>query len=150
MPTRRLHRGAFRLNDLLSNKKDQLHPKAFVEGKNLTKWVFGQHKFIEWGTERAPNMFRRPTFAALYEHDTKIMLPMVGEIRAALDTNRFYCNHGIFVCLPWHYLSGISNRSIKRTARYRDEGLSTSGLPPREDLEHNSHNFAVKYSSRNS
>ena len=137
--------GAFRLNDLLSNKKDQLHPKAFVEGKNLTKWVFGQHKFIEWGTERAPNMFRRPTFVALYEHDTKIMLPMVGEIRAALDTNRFYCNHGIFVCLPWHYLSGISNRSIKRTARYRDEGLSTSGLPPREDLEHNSHNFAIKY-----
>ena len=73
------------------------------------------------------------------------MLPKIGEIRAALDINRFYCNEGIFVCLPWHCLSGVSNRSIKRTARYRDEGLSTSDLPPREDLELNSHNFAVKY-----
>ena len=138
-------RGAFRLNDLLSRNKDKLHPKAFVEGKDLKKWLFKQHKFIEWGTERAPNMFRRATFTALYEHKTKIMLPMVGEIRAALDTNGFYCNHGIFVCLPWYYLSGVSNRSIKKTARYRDEGLSKSDLPPREDLERNSQKFAIKY-----
>ena len=141
----KVEKGAFRLNDLLSSKKDELHPKAFVEGKDLEKWIFRQHKFIEWGTERAPSLFRRPTFPELYNRDTKIMLPKVGEIRAALDTNRFYCNEGIFVCLPWHYLSEVSNRSIKRTARYRDEGLSTSGLPPREDLEHNSHNFAIKY-----
>ena len=137
--------GAFRLNDLLSTEKDELHPKAFVEGKDLKKWLFRQYKFIEWGTERAPNMFRRPTFAELYEHETKIMLPMVGEIRAAFDTNRFYCNHGIFVCLPWHYLSGISNRSIRRSARYRSEKSSTSNLPQREDLEDNSRNFAIKY-----
>ena len=141
----KVEKGAFRLNDLLSSKKDELHPKAFVEGKDLEKWIFTQHKFIEWGTERAPSLFRRRTFPELYNHDTKIMLPKVGKIRAALDINRFYCNEGIFVCLPWHYLSGVNNRSIKRTARYRDEGLSTSGLPPREDLEHNSHNFAIKY-----
>ena len=137
--------GAFRLNDLLSNKKDQRHPKAFVEGKDLKKWVFGQNKFIEWGTVRAPNNFRRQTFTELYEQDTKIMLPKVGDIRAALDTRRFFCNDGIFLCLPWHYLSGITNKSIKRTARYRDEGISKSDLPPREDLERNSQKFAVKY-----
>ena len=137
--------GAFELRDLVSEVKDEHHPKPFVEGKNLVKWLPAENKWLEWGTERAPSLFRRPTFPELYNHDAKIMLPKIGEIRAALDTNRFYCNEGIFVCLPWHYLSGVSNRSIKRTARYRDEGLSTSDLPPREDLELNSHNFAVKY-----
>ena len=137
--------GAFRLNDLLSSKKDELHPKAFVEGKNLKKWLFDQHKFIEWGTERAPNMFRRPTFTELYEHKPKIMLPMVGKIRAALDTNRYYCNHGIFVCLPWHYLSGIRNKSIRRSARYRDEKSVKSNLPLREKLEVTSRKFFPNY-----
>ena len=137
--------GAFELRDLVSDIKDEHHPKPFVEGKNLAKWLPAENKWLEWGTERAPSLFRRPTFPELYNHDAKIMLPKIGEIRVALDTNRFYCNEGIFVCLPWHCLSGISNRSIKRTARYRDEGLSTSDLPPREDLEHNSHNFPIKY-----
>ncbi len=137
--------GAFELRDLVSDIKDEHHPKPFVEGKNLAKWLPAENKWLEWGTERAPSLFRRPTFPELYNHDAKIMLPKIGEIRAALDTNRFYCNEGIFVCLPWHCLSGISNRSIKRTARYQDEGLSTSDLPPREDLEHNSHNFPIKY-----
>ena len=138
-------RGAFELRDLVSEIRDESHPKPFVEGKHLAKWLPAANRWLEWGTERAPGLFRRPTFPELYNHDKKIMLPKVGEIRAALDTNGFYCNEGIFVCLPWHCLSGVSNRSIKRTARYRDEGLSTSDLPPREDLERNSQNFAIKY-----
>ena len=138
-------RGEFKLRDLVSDMRDEHHPKPFVEGKHLARWLPATNKWLEWGTKRAPDLFSRPTFPELYNHDTKIMLPKVGEIRAALDTNRFYCNEGIFVCLPWHYLSGISNNSIKKTARYRTEKSSTSNLLQREDLEHNSRNFTIKY-----
>ena len=138
-------RGEFELRDLVSDVRDEHHPKPFVEGKHLAKWLPSTNKWLEWGTKRAPDLFSRPTFPELYKHDTKIMLLKVGEIRAALDTNRFYCNEGIFVCLPWHYLSGIINNSIKRSARYRNEKSSKSNLPQRENLEHSSRNFAIKY-----
>ena len=138
-------RGEFELRDLVTDIGDNRHPKPFVEGKHLARWLPATNKWLEWGTKRAPSLFSRPTFPELYNHDKKILLPKVGEIRAALDTHGFYCNEGIFICLPWYYLSRVRNRSIKKTARYRDEGLSTSGLPPREDLEHNSQNFAIKY-----
>ncbi|MCX5805630.1 MAG: Eco57I restriction-modification methylase domain-containing protein [Proteobacteria bacterium] len=136
---------AFKLSDLLSDEKDNIHLKPFVEGKDLNRWFLGKHKFLEWDTVRAPQMFRRKTFVELYEHTEKIMLPMVGDIRAALDCQRLYCNHGIFVCLPWHLLEGIRNNSLKKTARYDDEKPVRSDLPGREKLELTSRAFPIKY-----
>lgn len=54
--------GAFQLADLVSHRKDTVHPKPFVEGKHLARWLPATHKWLEWGTDRAPEMFRRPTF----------------------------------------------------------------------------------------
>ena len=70
---------------------------------------------------------------------------MVGEIRAAYDTDALFCNHGIFVCLPWYFLSGVRNNSLKKAARYQDEKPPRPDLPRREDLERNSRRFAIKY-----
>ncbi len=137
--------GAFLTEDLLSDRKDDRHPKRFVEGKDLHKWILPTHKYLEWGTKRAPALFRRKTFNELYEHDEKIMLPMVGDIRAAIDMNRSFCNHGIFVCVPWHSLEGIRNKSLKKTARYRNEKPTRLDLPKREELEKKSRRFNIKY-----
>ena len=59
--------GAFDMNDLVVDKKDSSHPKAFVEGKHLNRWIPATNKYLEWGTKRAPSLFRRPTFPELYE-----------------------------------------------------------------------------------
>ncbi len=40
-------KGAFQLEDLLSATKDKLHPKPFVEGKDLNKWVLDKPKYKE-------------------------------------------------------------------------------------------------------
>jgi hypothetical protein len=141
----KLAKGLFKLKDLLSDRQDQEHPKPFVEGKNLDRWILIQDKYIEWGTDRSPALLRRPTFIELYEQETKLMLPMVGEIRAALDTNRLYCNHGIFVGLLWYYLKGVKNKSIKKFARYGHENPKRPDLPIREDLEKLSLNFSNLY-----
>jgi hypothetical protein len=137
--------GAFQTEDLISGIKDEKHPKAFAEGKNLSKWIMSGHRYLEWGTKRAPAQFRRKTFPELYEHKSKLMLPMVGEIRAALDVNRLCCNHGIFVCVHWHFLSGVRNPSIKKAARYRSERPLRPDLPYREELEKNSRRFDEKF-----
>jgi hypothetical protein len=135
--------GEFGLDDLLSPIKDKTHPKAFVEAKDLSRWILRRHKYIEWGTKRSPALLRRKTFEELYEQDEKLMLTMVGEPRAALDINRYYCNHGIFVCIRWIQLRGVINTSIKKSAKYsNDKGASA---PFREDLENLSKTFSNAY-----
>lgn len=141
----KLAKGLFKLNDLLSHNLDKFHPKPFVEGKDLDKWSASSHKWLEWGTTRAPSLFSRPTFPELYNHNNKLLLAKVGSIRAVIDSKKFYCNEGVYVCLPWHYLKGTCNNSIKRVTRYKHETPVRLDLPKREALEDNSKDFNIKY-----
>jgi hypothetical protein len=47
--------------------------------------------------------------------------------------------------VPWHLLAGVRNRSLKKTALYKDEGHKDSDSLSRDELEAISHRFAVKY-----
>lgn len=95
--------GVFKLKDLVSDKKDSIHPKPFLEGKHLDRWLPTSHKWLEWGTKRAPALFRRPTFQELYEAEEKILILRVAgkKIRACFDDRETFCNHTALVCLPW-------------------------------------------------
>ena len=57
--------GAFALRDLVSDRKNSLHPKPFVEGKHLGRWTPITTRWLEWDTKRAPGLFSRPTFREL-------------------------------------------------------------------------------------
>ena len=65
--------GAFELKNLVADEKDKRHPKPFVEGKHLERWLPAENKWLEWGTKRAPDLFRRPTFPAMYEVGEKLI-----------------------------------------------------------------------------
>lgn len=139
--------GAFELKDLVADKKDERHPNPFVEGKHLERWLPGENKWLEWGTKRAPDLFSRPTFPEIYKVNAKILiLRIAGEdVRACLDEEQLFCNHTLLVCVPWHSLSGVRNRSIKKSTRYRDEKPKRPDLPQREELEETSRRFAIKF-----
>ena len=139
--------GAFELKDLISDKKDKKHPKPFTEGKHLNRWLPSHNIWLEWGTNRAPALFSRPTFPELYEVEEKILISRIAgkEIRAIYDKEKLLCNHTAIVCLPWHNLSGIRNNSLKKAARYDGETPLRNDLPKREELEKNSRKFALKY-----
>ncbi|MCZ2156022.1 MAG: Eco57I restriction-modification methylase domain-containing protein [Bryobacterales bacterium] len=140
--------GQFEMDDLISERRDAKHPKPFVEGKHLDRWLPATHRWLEWGTARAPGMFRRPTFEELYDVPEKLisvdMAAGVGKLRVAYDNERLFHNHSAWSFVPWHTLSGIRNRSLQKVARYRDE-KQRADLPRREDLEATSRRFAVKY-----
>ncbi len=139
--------GAFELEDLVSDRRDATHPCRFVEGKHLEKWLPSTNKWLEWGTDRAPSLFRRPTFPELYSVTEKIFTHRTaGEgLRSCYDEDQTLCNHTIMVCLPWHGLKGVRNASIKKSARYKDERTPRPDLPKREELEATSRRFVVKY-----
>ena len=142
-------KGEFELRDLVSDREDKLHPKPFVEGKHLARWLPATNKWLEWRTKRAPDLFRRPTFPEMYEVEQKLisvdMAAGVKELRVTYDDRKFYHNHSAWSFIPWRNLSGIRNRSIKKQTRYRDETPRRKDLPWREDLEKVSRRFDVKF-----
>ena len=141
-------RGAFELRDLVSDIRDEHHPKPFVEGKHLARWLPATNKWLEWGTERAPSLFRRQTFPELYAVKEKLtsvdMAAGVEKLRVVYDDQKLYHNHSAWSFIPWRSLSGVRNRSIKKQTRYSDE-MPHPDLPQREELEDTSRRFAVKF-----
>ncbi len=142
-------RGQFELKDLVSEKKDVKHPKPFVEGKYLDRWLPVDQKWLEWGTARAPGLFSRPTFPQIYTVTEKVisvdMSAGVERLRVAYDNAQLFHNHSAWSFVPWHSLHGVRNNSLKKAARYRGEKPPRPDLPQREELEDISRRFAVKY-----
>ena len=141
--------GAFELDDLVSDIRDAKHPKPFVEGKHLERWLPADQKWLEWGTDRAPALFRRQTFPQLYTASEKLisvdMSAGVAKLRVAYDDKQLLHNHSAWSFVPWHALAGVRNNSLKKAARYRGEKPPRPDLPKREELEATSRRFAVKY-----
>ena len=142
-------RGEFELSDLVTDKKDRLHPKPFVEGKYLARWLPTTNNWLEWNTYRAPALFSRPTFKEMYEVGEKLisvdMAAGISQLRVAYDNHKLYHNHSAWSFVRWCDLSGVRNRSLKKAARYEDETPPRSDLPSREELEEISRRFSVKY-----
>ncbi len=141
------HAGAFKLEDLVSDQRDKRHPHPFVEGKHLDRWLPREHRWLEWGTRRAPGQFRGQTFPELYAVLEKIFIHRTGgeNLRCAFDVDATLCNHTIMVCLPWLGLRGVRNNSLKKTARYDGEKPPRPDLPRREFLEAQSRRFSLKF-----
>ena len=145
----KIAQGAFQLEDLVSVSQDATHPKKFVEGKHLDRWLPVACRWLEWGTTRSPSLLRRPTFEELYTVPEKLisidMSAGVANLRVAYDDGQLFHNHSAWSFVPWHALSGVRNNSLKKTARYADEKPPRPDLPQREKLEALSRSFAVNY-----
>ena len=140
--------GEFGLRDVVSDVKDERHPKPFVEGKYLARWLPDTNKWLEWGTERAPALFRRQTFPELYEVKEKLISISMGagaeKLRVVYDNQKLYHNHSAWSFVLWDTLAGVRNRSIQKQTRYRDEKPKPD-LPQREELEEVSCRFSAKF-----
>jgi hypothetical protein len=143
----RLARGAFVAADLVSYAKDEDHPKPYIEAKDTDRWVFEQRRWLEWGTSRSPSELTRPTFAELYEVPEKIVVADISgaENRAAYDTQRVFHSHTLISIVPWDSLSGVRNKSIRKTAVYSNEKTSRKHALKREQLEATSRDFPAKF-----
>ena len=139
--------GTFGLKDLVTDQKDDLHTKPFVEGKHLDKWRPNSNRWLEWGTERAPSLFRRPTFKELYESKEKILVQRSPgpDPKACLDDKNLMFDASSVGFVLWRDLAGIRNRSIKKQARYRGERPPRPDLPLRENLEATSKGFSIRF-----
>ncbi len=141
--------GEFRLEDLVADVRDARHPKRYVEGKHLARWLPATHRWLEWGTNRCPSLLSRPTFPERYEVDEKLiaadMAAGASQLRVAYDSSKLLHNHSAWSFVRWTDLRNVRNRSIKLKTRYRDERPKRPDLPLREDLEETSNRFRIKF-----
>ena len=138
---------AFKLKDLVAFKRDKRHPKMFAQGKHLSRWISSRSAWLEWGTARAPAMFRRPTFKELYDVPEKLlsidMSATERRPRVTYDCHGVYHNHSIWSFVPWASLAGVRNLAIRKQARY--PGEKGQPVPDRRELENTSARFLIKY-----
>ena len=132
--------------DVVSDKKDRLHSKPFVEGKHLDLWLPKTNLWIEWNTNRAPAKFYSPTFPEMYTVAEKILVQRSPgpDPKACYDNQHLVFTPSSVGFIFWHNLSEVRNRSIQKQTRYRDE-IPHPDLPEREKLEATSRRFAVKF-----
>ena len=118
--------GTFKKKDLLSLTKDTIHPKEYVEGKNIEKYNVKNIRFLEYGTHRSPGLLSRPTFPELYKAK-KIVFNILGHIAGIYDESGLMHNNSLNACVLWKDLSGINNKSItmsiQKYSKYKREEL---------------------------
>ncbi|HEC1747224.1 TPA: Eco57I restriction-modification methylase domain-containing protein, partial [Campylobacter lari] len=118
-------KGEFKKDDLISNTKDKIHCKEYIEAKDIEKYTIKRIRYLEYNTPRSPSKLSRPTFPQLYENE-KIMVNTLGNINCIFDTNNIIHNHSLTSCVLWKNLKGVENKSIsgsiKKFSRFsRDE-----------------------------
>lgn len=135
--------GEFRTEDCISIVKDAQHPKLFVQGKDLIKWCAKHIWYLEWGTERAPAKFSRPTFPKLHEAKEKLIAVRTPgpTPKVIYDNKGFHFDASSVGFVPWHLLNNVINRSIDKTSRY----LHQDPLGDREIREKTSQRFHIKF-----
>ena len=130
-------KGQFQKKDLISNSQTEINNKRYIEAKDIDRYIINRIHWLEWDTERVPDLIRRPTFPQLYETD-KILINKIGRIKASLDNENLYCDQTIRIAVLWKNIKGIENRSINNSVK-KFSKLS------RNELEKISEKISEKY-----
>lgn len=110
-------KGEFQKEDLISDVKDEIHPREYIEAKDIDKYMVKRVRYLEYNTSRCPDQLSRPTFRELYEQD-KIVMNCLGCINCTIDNStHFLHNHSIYCAILWRDLKEVDNKSIKASVK---------------------------------
>jgi len=129
--------GSFKKTDLLSDTKDPIHCREYVEGKNIDKYIVRKKRFLEYNTYRSPSLLSRPTFPELYSTE-KIIFNILGTMSGTYDNTALMHNNSLNACILWKDLIGVSNKSITTS-------IKKFSNHNRHDLEQLSRKVSLKY-----
>ena len=128
----------FKKADLISDTKDTIHCRKFLEGKDCGKYVAKRIRFLEYDTGRVPEKCSRPTFRELYLYP-KLMFNRLGELQVFFDEQGdFTTSDAMFVCLLWKSLSKVKNKSITSS-------IKKFNKLPRPEMEKLSERVNLRY-----
>jgi adenine-specific DNA-methyltransferase len=140
-------KGEFARDDLVSDVKDKIHCKEYVEGKDISAYKIDRIRYIEYYTKRVPSQLCRPTFEDLYT-DEKILRGIL--TKGIFDNTGILCNHSIIVFKRFCDLRNVNERSISVSIsknNFEQAGSKTAAqvAKRRAKLEQLSIGYSLKY-----
>jgi len=133
----RTAKGEFVKDDLVSETKDEIHCREYIEAKDIDKYLIKRIRFLEYNTDRCPDKLRRPTFRELY-NVPKLLTNKLGVLKATIDNDKLLCDQTNRICILWKDLKGIDNSSIAGSVKRYSSML-------REDMETLSESVDLRY-----
>ena len=113
----KIAKGKFKKDDLISAVQDEIHPRKYIEAKDISRYSINRVRYLEYGTKRSPAKLRRPTFLEWYEVP-KIFINSIGNMIATLNIDdKFIHNHSITGIALWKDLKGVENKSISSSIK---------------------------------
>jgi hypothetical protein len=110
-------KGEFSKDDLISETKDEIHPREYIEAKDIEKYRVKKVRYLEYNTKRCPDKLSRPTFRELYDKQ-KLIMNCLGTVNVAIDENtKFLHNHSLYCAVLWKDLQGVKNKSISASVK---------------------------------
>lgn len=110
-------KGEFTKEDLISNQRDEVHPREYIEAKDIERYRVKNVRYLEYNTLRCPNKLSRPTFRELYECN-KLMFNRLGQLQVMIDNKIHYLqSDSSFMAIKWCDLIDVNNKSINASIK---------------------------------
>ena len=107
-------KGEFLVGDLLSEDKDDNHPRLYFEGKDIDRNYLKNERWIEYGNERSPSKWRRKGFSNFFLAPKIVTMRSPGkEPRSLIDTSQGFFNESAIGFVRWYDLKGVESTSLK-------------------------------------
>ncbi len=132
-------RGEFCKDELISDTRDEIHSRPYLEAKFISPYRVNTVKYLEWGTERCPKKISRPTFSALYQQP-KLICNRTGKLQVVYDESTHYLHNDSAISLvKWIDLKDADNKSIANSIKKFSNGKT------RKKLEEHSTKISLKF-----
>jgi hypothetical protein len=114
-------KGEFLVGDLLSDHKDDNHPRLYFEGKDIDRNYLKNERWIEYGNERSPSKWRRKGFSNFFLAPKIVTMRSPGkEPRSLIDTSQGFFNESAIGFVRWYDLKGVESTSLKNEINDRN------------------------------
>ncbi|GGW49912.1 Eco57I restriction-modification methylase domain-containing protein [Arenibacter certesii] len=108
-------KGEFKVGDLISKDQNEINCRLYYEGKNISKWVLDEERFIEYNTERSPRKWSRKGFTELFTTRKIVTMRSPGQNpRSFIDDNKGFFNESAIGFVRWCDLKDVENNSISQ------------------------------------
>lgn len=110
-------KGEFKKEDLISEVKDNISRREYIEAKDIEKYKINRVRYLEYDTDRSPSKLVRPTFREWF-NIPKLFFNRLGELMGTLDENNKYLhNDSIIGAGLWKTLKNVENKSISSSIK---------------------------------
>ncbi|MFY9823983.1 MAG: N-6 DNA methylase [Thermoanaerobaculia bacterium] len=126
---KRIEHRKFRREDLIAEEQDTLHPRPYLDPRELLRGGIGHVQWIEYGeAARCPSRVSRPTFPELYDRPKIVLGTFTGVAVDDGSVSGFQVvSHSVTLAILWHRLEGVENRSLTSA---RAELAESNGTAP--------------------